>query len=614
MADCNGVLHEVDVIIAGGGAAGCVVAGRLARADPSLEILVVESGINTKNNPQIIHPAYFPSNLVPDTKTAFFYKGKPSEHIAGRAPIVPTGACLGGGSSINYMMYTRGQAIDYDSWDTEGWSAKDLIPLFRKTEKFHLDDPAIDKSVHGYDGDFNVSRGTFTDKAFQDDFIDSAASIGIKEAVDANNFVEGNAVGRWLMWIDPETGFRQDVPHRLIYPTLDAGNTKLQVLTESKVVRVLFDQSKRAVGIEHISNQASAEGGQPKVVRARKLVVVSAGALGSPQILQRSGIGNEQKLSPLGISTLSAVDGVGTNYQDHDLLVVPYRSKAKPEDTLDGLLSGRLSLKEALKQKTLNPSRNILGWNGIDNAAKLRPSPEEVKALGPTFEEHWNRDFRDQPPRPLALLAVLSSFAGDQSSVPPGQYFTTASYTAYPYSRGSIHITGPSVTDYPDFDSGILSQPVDVTKSVWGYKKQRELARRMKHYAGTLEAGRPKFRDGSKAGFEFVDAKQARGEWEDIEYDAEDDEAIAQFVRENISTTFHSMGTCAMKPLEEGGVVDKHLNVYGVSGLKVADLSICPKNVGSNTYSTALVIGEKAAVIIAEELGITIAEELRIKL
>ncbi|KAH0564861.1 hypothetical protein GP486_001755 [Trichoglossum hirsutum] len=135
MVDHNEVPHEVDVIIAGGnkgGTAGCVVAGRLAKADPSLEILVVEYGIDTKNDPKIVNPALFPALLAPDSKTARFHEAKPSENLAGRSPAVVTGACLGGGSSINFMMYTRGQSTDFDDWDTEGWNAKDLLPLFKK--------------------------------------------------------------------------------------------------------------------------------------------------------------------------------------------------------------------------------------------------------------------------------------------------------------------------------------------------------------------------------------------------------------------------------------------------------------------------------------------------
>jgi alcohol oxidase len=115
-----------------GGTAGCIVAGRLAKADPSLEILVVEEGIGTKNNPIVIHPALFPANQAPSAKTVTFYESKPSKHLADRKVVVPTGGCMGGGSSVNFLMYTRGQAIDYDDWDTEGWSARDLVPLLRK--------------------------------------------------------------------------------------------------------------------------------------------------------------------------------------------------------------------------------------------------------------------------------------------------------------------------------------------------------------------------------------------------------------------------------------------------------------------------------------------------
>jgi alcohol oxidase len=371
---------------------------------------------------------------------------------------------------------------------------------------------------------------------------------------------------RWPMWIDSETGFRQDVPHRLIYPTLDAGNTKLSILTESKVVRVLFDESKRAVGIEYMP----AVGGDPIVVKARKLVVVSAGTLGSPLILQRSGIGNQQKLSPLGIPIVSTVDGVGAKYQDHNLLFFPYRSKSKPEDTLDELISGRLPLEEALKYKESSPSKYILGWNAIDIGARIRPSTEEVKAMGPVFEDLWNRDYRDHPARPMSMIATICGFVGDPSSVPLGQYFCLAAFTLHPYSQGSIHITGPSVSDPPNFNCGYLSDPADISTLVWTYKKQRELVRRMKLYDGIIEEAHPKFREGSKAAYAYADGNETPDKWENIEYDKEDDEAIVQFIRQALIPALHSLGTCSMKPLADGGVVDKRLNVYGVKGLKVA--------------------------------------------
>ena len=179
-------------------------------------------------------------------------------------------------------------------------------------------------------------------------------------------------------------------------------------------------------------------------------------------------------------------------------------------------------------------------------------------------------------------------------------------YTAYPYSRGSIHIT--STTDMLSgytFDTGFLNHPSDILKQRWAYKMSREIARRLPYYAGELELGHPKFKEGSAAALEagaLADPENVT----DIVYSEEDDAAIEEWIRGNLSTTWHSLGTCKMAPREEGGVVDGKLDVYGTRGLKVVDLSMVPENVGANTNNTALVVGEKAAVIIGRELGVKI--------
>lgn len=178
-------------------------------------------------------------------------------------------------------------------------------------------------------------------------------------------------------------------------------------------------------------------------------------------------------------------------------------------------------------------------------------------------------------------------------------------YTAYPYSRGSIHITDKeNPVDGYDFDTGFLNHPSDLKKQLWAYKMSREIARRLPYYKGELELGHPKFAQGSKAA--LYGGETSDGEIKDIEYSAEDDAAIEEWIRGNLNTTWHSLGTCAMRGKEKGGVVDKDLNVYGTKGLKVADLSMVPENVAANTNNTALVVGEKAAVIIGRELGITV--------
>ena len=239
-----------------------------------------------------------------------------------------------------------------------------------------------------------------------------------------------------------------------------------------------------------------------------------------------------------------------------------------------------------------------------DVCAKLRLTPEEVKSLGPEFEKDWERDFVPYPTRPVMLCGVVNAFLADPSLVEPGQYMTLGTYTAYPYSRGSIHINSAEdvLTGY-DFDTGFLNHPSDIKKQLWAYKMSREIARRLPYYKGELELGHPKFPEGSKAA--LFDGAMS-GDVQDIQYTKEDDAAIEEWIRGNLSTTWHSLGTCAMKPRENGGVVDGSLNVYGTVGLKVADLSMVPENVGANTNNTALVVGEKAATIIGRELGIKV--------
>lgn len=195
--------------------------------------------------------------------------------------------------------------------------------------------------------------------------------------------------------------------------------------------------------------------------------------------------------------------------------------------------------------------------------------------------------------------------------MPAGQYFGIASYSAYPHSRGHIHITGSDWEDAPDFDTGFFAEDVDIKMQVYGYKAVREMMRRTQMYRGDLSIGHPEFPVGSDAVLLNLDAPLVTSgkSLDKIKYTAEDDKAIEKYLREHIGTTWHSMGTCAMKPWDEGGVVDKDLNVYGTHGLKVIDLSICPKNVGANTQITAYTVGEKGADIIMQELGLAGAKQ-----
>ena len=209
--------------------------------------------------------------------------------------------------------------------------------------------------------------------------------------------------------------------------------------------------------------------------------------------------------------------------------------------------------------------------------------------------------------RSTIAMLTSTSYYGDHSMLPNGnEYVSMANWTAYPYSRGHIHITGPSVGDPIDFDVGYLkdAHDIDLKKHIWAYKLQREMWRRMSHFRGELASSHPQFPSGSKAAvIEKSDGPVADG-MDRIEYTAEDDKAIEQKVREIVSTTWHSLGTCKMASKDKMGVVDANLNVHGLKGLKLADLSVPPENVGANTGNTAFLVGEKAADIFIGELGL----------
>lgn len=277
-------------------------------------------------------------------------------------------------------------------------------------------------------------------------------------------------------------------------------------------------------------------------------------------------------------------------------MLYPYKTSVGPDQTMDGLLTGRLNVAELIPKN--DP---LLSWNGVDVQCKLRPTDAEIAALGSEFQAAWDKEFKNFPDKPLMIISIVSCFPGDPSGVPAGQYMGTATFSTHPFSRGRIHVTGPKFSDPYHFDAGFLADEhsIDLKKHLWMYKKQREMIRRMESFSGEIAAGHPDFPSDSKAA---VTQEKPSSPLEDIEYSAEDDLAIEKFLTERISTTWHSMGTCKMAPFEEGGVVDPNLNVYTVKNLKIVDLSIVPSNVGSNTCSVAMTVGEKAADILVHEL------------
>ncbi|KAG2344723.1 alcohol oxidase [Suillus weaverae] len=592
---------EFDIIFAGGGSTACVVAGRLAACDPSLRILILEGGQHSLNKAAHVQPYQYFTHQAPTSTTMTFNIGNPSPHLNGRAPIVHCAHCVGGGSSVNFMNYTRSPASDFDDWGVDGWESKNLIPLMKKLETYEVQ---ADRPTHGYDGPIKVSSGGCK-MGISEDFIRVGTKYHKRPFSDDSNDLETcNTYSPWFKYIDGTTGTRSDAAHHYVYN--QAHNPNLQIWVGKRVKRVIFE-NKRAVGVEFTNDPVSCPDADQlsSIVRASKLVVVSAGAFGSPAILERSGIGAEAILKRCDIEQLVDLPGVGENYRglsDHNGAFVPYFA-GDEFVTMDRLWRGEENVVQENLAQWKSGGKSLIAQNGNDAKIKWRPDDEELKAMGSTFEPRWKEFFQDRPEKAVAILTVFAGYLGS-SGLPPRNYVTAEIITLYPVSVGSVHIKlGENGKEDIDFTTGYLDDPSDIVPLNFGYKKLREIYRRMPSYRGEVAAFHPRFPEGSAAVCGET-AGPADLNAPDIIYTAEDDEAIEQFNRDNMQTTWHSLGTCAMKSRADQGVVDARLNVYGVTNLKVADLSIVPKNVGTNTYSTALLIGEKAAMIIAEDLGI----------
>lgn len=271
---------------------------------------------------------------------------------------------------------------------------------------------------------------------------------------------------------------------------------------------------------------------------------------------------------------------------------------------MDGILRNEESEIEKWSAQWLKDGSGLMASNGIDVGIKLRPTTEELKAIGPDFQQRWETFFEDAPDKPVLWIGTGGMLLGDYSIAPARKYFSFGYYLEHPSALGSVHIrSADDVNAPPEFETGYLKNADDLALLKWGYKRTRELARRMACYRGEYSSRHPEFSKESAA-FCKEEALPADIAAPDIKYSEEDEKAIEDYTRKCVTTAWHSLGTCSMKSREEGGVVDTSLNVYGVERLKVADLSIAPGNVAANTCSTTLAIAEKAALIIAADLGI----------
>nr|XP_018263426.1 uncharacterized protein I303_03295 [Kwoniella dejecticola CBS 10117]OBR85584.1 hypothetical protein I303_03295 [Kwoniella dejecticola CBS 10117] len=501
-------------------------------------------------------------------------------------------------------MYNTPAASDFDDWKQPGWAYADLEPLIRKS--IHYSSPEKPgSSPHSDEGVFEVSQGGHV--VSYGDAYAKACRLVLKDAEECDNITNyrtGHGFGRQPKLITRD-GRRSNVADAYLHPT-KAKN--LIVVTGVTIDKVLLEGST-AVGVKVIGDgQPSTAFGKKeryiKDVKGNRMVVVTCGALGSPAVLERSGIGSPEILKKAGVAVNVDLPGVGHDLDDHQLICPMYRATEGAYEPFDEYARGVDSVKGPIDAEYDRTGRGIAASNGFDYGMKIRPTESEIDSMGREFKTYWKRIGAGKVDKPLCSNVILPYFYSYRPP-PSGKYFCIGGFHNYPASRGSIHISSPDPFAPPIATTGFLTRPEDLPVHVWYYKKQREFSRRLPFYEGEEPDSHPRFDPKSPARLRSSDDPNRTDkpvEDDSIPYSPEDDKAIEDYVRENVATAYHSIGTCAMKKREVGGVVDAKLSVHGVKRLKVADLSICPSNVGTNTTSVVLLIAENASQIFLKEL------------
>ncbi|MBF8635135.1 GMC family oxidoreductase [Pseudomonas fulva] len=529
-----------DYVIVGAGPAGCLLANRLS-ADPSCRVLLLEAG-GRDNYPWIHVPVGY-LYCIGNPRTDWCFKTEAQPGLQGRSLGYPRGKVLGGCSSINGMIYMRGQAADYDHWASlgnRGWAWKDVLPLFKQSESHH----GGASEHHGSSGEWRVERQRYS-WPILDAFRDAAEQTGITKVDDFNT---GDNEGCGYFQVNQRSGVRWNASKAFLRPIKHRPN--LSVLTDVQVDQVLLSNTRaRAV-------KAYWQGSWHEF-SARREIVLCAGAVGSPGILQRSGIGPQQLLEGLGIGVRHAVPGVGSNLQDHLQLRLIYQiGNARTLNQMANSLWGKMGM----GLRYLYDRSGPLAMAPSQLGAFVRSSPDQATA---------NLQYHVQP-------LSLERFGEPLHQFPA---FTASVCNLRPLSRGRIDIRSADMHSAPLIDPNYLSDPQDLRIAADAIRLTRRIVQ-----APALAAFAPK---------EYLPGPALQTE-----------EQLHEAAGKIGTTIFHPVGTCRMGngPMD---VVDDQLRVHGIPGLRVADASIMPQITSGNTCSPTLMIAEKAAQLILKGAATT---------
>ncbi len=533
-------MDAYDYVIVGGGSAGCVLAARLSEGGRN-RVLLLEAGPDDRRF-WIQVPVGYGKSFY-DRRVNWMYMSEPVAELDGRRSYWPRGKVLGGSSSINAMVYIRGQAEDYEDWraaGNPGWGWDDILPLYRRMESHAWGASAW----HGGDGPLHVHAPSGELHPICGDFLAACGELGLPRNPDFNGPVQE---GAGTFHITVKDGMRMSASRAYLWPARRRRN--LRIVTGAEATRIRFE-GRRAVGVEY------RRGGRLETVRAGVEVILSAGAVNSPKLLLLSGIGPAADLGALGIETVADLPAVGRNLQDHLDVGLVFRSTVP---TLNGQLHpwwGKLSAGfkyVAMRRGPLALSLNQAGAFARSRAGLARPNIQIY----------------------FSPLSYLKAPPGTRPLMNPDPYpaFNFSVSPCRPTSRGHLCLRSADPGDAPALHPAYLATEHDVRDVVEGLRFLRRLAA-----TPTL----------SRLIAAEIDPVPA----------GDDDDSLLAFARATGVTVFHPAGTCRMGPDAATCVVDPSLRVHGIAGLRVADASVFPTLTSGNTNAPAIVTGEKASDLI----------------